>query len=177
MPRTVTPPKRYIVLDTCIVQHFAQDNLAEQMIQSLISAENLGYGFAISEFVFFESLDGISLKNEQERMQALTGLKTFYCRKKVLVAAAHLGCLYKAENISPQQISVGDKILGATAVMTGSLIYTTNGRDFPLPFFKPVEMNTLTYTKNNGQVSSIIEYYMEPQVETIVARHNERLVP
>ncbi len=175
MSQSTQAPNRYIVLDTCIIQHFAEVDLYKQMLNSLRKFEKLGFGFAVSEYVFFESLDGASIEREGQRIKALSGFKIFDTGKNMFIVAARLGSLYSDEKIPPQQISTGDKILAATAFMTNSIIYTTNGRDFPMPFFKCLEMNTLTFKKKNGHTSCIMEYYLEPQIDYIVSRDNDRL--
>ncbi len=127
--------KHYVILDTCIIQHLGDKELAECIINDLKEAATAGYDIAISDFTFFELLNGATVEKEQERINALAGISRYYVKKDILIAAAHLGCLYQQDGTDAD---TGDKIIGATSLIFNSIIYTTNGRDFPRPFFNEV---------------------------------------
>jgi len=166
-------PSRYIILDTCIFQHFADKALGLAAINALSEPIQAGYGISISDFSFFELLDGASLEKEAERINSVGKTRRFWVKKQVLVTAAHLGCLYTKDGIPDKQIGAGDKIIGATALLTNSIIYTTNGRDFPRPFFIELASVPLWYKKNDQDVC-VMSYYLEPNTPYIVEKYNER---
>lgn len=167
-------PSRYIILDTCIIQHFANTELAICMLNILREVVSYGYGIAISDFTFFEMLNGATVAREIERLRVISGIKRYYVKKQVLIAAGHLGYLYQADGIQPSQIESGDKIIAATALLTGSVIYTTNIRDFPLPFFKELDRPKLEYSKNGRPVVPS-SFFIEPDANHIVTKFDERM--
>ena len=166
-------PSRYIVLDTCIFQHFAEKELGLAVINILRQAVNIDYGIAVSDFSFFELLDGASVEKEIDRIKAVGATKRFWVKKNVLIAAAHLGCLYSKDGIPDKQINPGDKVIAATALLTNSIIYTTNGRDFPRPFFRELAQIPLWYKKNDRTIC-LMSYYLETDTNYIVSKYNER---
>lgn len=173
--KKTNPPIRYVILDSCIFQHFSEKSLGLKIIETLSATVQNGYGIAFSDFSFFELLDGASTKKEAERMSVIGTTKRFWVKKEVLIAAAHLGCLYHKDGISEkQQIETGDKIIGSTAFLTNSIIFTTNGRDFPRPFYNELLVVPLQYKKNDGRDVIIMGYYLEPNIPYIIEKYNER---
>ncbi len=170
-------PLRYIILDTCIFQHFANESLAVQMLGILQDAKTKGYGLALSQYSLIELVDNASIENESKRMAAIKGIKHFKVKQSVLLIAGHLGCLYKEDGMEEkQQPERGDKIIGATAFLYESLIYTTNGRDYPQPFFKEIARQTFLYKTDSGRDASVVGYFIEPDKETIINKYANRTI-
>lgn len=144
-----SPPTLYVIIDTNIFQHYAHKDLADQIISNLQEALTAGYQLALSDITFYEVIDGASPEKEAERLGAIGKIKRFPVNKSVLIAAGHMGKLYKDDQC--EGANTGDKIIAATSVLTGSMIYTTNARDFPRPFFNEVASRILTYEEKRTQ--------------------------
>lgn len=171
MTRVSVSKFQYVILDTNIIQYFSNQELALEMIENLKEAVADGYRIAISDFTLYESIDGSSLKNEQERMKTLTGIPRFYVTKNVFITAAHLGCLYKGDN--HEMNDIGDKIIGATSILYNAVIYTANSRDYPRPFFDEIGKRYLKY-KKSGQEVVLPVYFIRPDIQLITSKYLER---
>jgi len=165
----VKKDKQYVIVDTCIIQHLGNAELAEKIFDDLRNVSKLGYDLAISDFTYFELLDGASAKIEEERIDALSGFSRYFVSKKILITAAHLGCLFKYDKVSSD---IGDKIIGATTLLYNAIVYTTNGRDFPRPFFKELSKSFLKYSKNRAEITLPV-YFLRPDLEYINLKYKE----
>jgi predicted nucleic acid-binding protein len=168
------PKNFYVLLDSNVIQHFANEELGLEILANLGEAYQAGYKPAISDFTFLELLDGSSVEKEVERINALKNVKRFYVRKDVLIAAGHLGSIYLEDGFQIKDI--GDKIIGATALLSNSLIYTFNGRDFPRPFFNEVAVREVRYAIN-GEPKMMVAYFISPNFEYIGSKYQERMRP
>lgn len=164
--------KRYVILDSNIIQHFSNHSLGQVILDHLKEAVTSGYLLAISDYTFFELIDTASVEKERERVSEMNGLTRFYVKKSVLIGAAHLGCLYDKEGLKINDI--GDKIIGATAIMSNSIIYTTNSKHFPRPFFNELSTKMLTYDKG-GVPETIMAYYLIPNFVYINSQYSSRV--
>lgn len=168
---------RYIILDTNIISAFSNKSASEKIIEILKNVRGLNYGIAFSDYTLYEILCEATFEKEEIMIEALKGLRHYSVKKENLIAAAHLSSLYKDEGLQMTQINDGDRIIAATAIMTNSIIFTENGRDFPQPFFKELGRETLIYKgKNNNDVCKIL-YFMDPQLEYINKCHEDRQKP
>lgn len=168
--------KRYIILDTNIISYFSKIECKEKILEVLRYAVSLGYGLAISDITYFELFNEIPVKKEQEMVSVLANISRIYVKKKILVAAAHLGSFYKEHNLPPEQFSPGDKIIASSAILTNSIIYTANARDFPTPFFKEIERKMIDY-QNKEYPVCLPTYFLEPQLDYINKYHEKRIEP
>lgn len=152
------PLKRNILLDTCFLRYLNNKDIAAELIKYFLELINRGFEFAISEISIYEFLSGNSVRREKERIALLGLFKTFQITTNVLVAAAQLTTLYQNENI-PQEnsISLQDKIIGSTCILTGSIILTADTNDFPRPFFSEAEKRYVLYTKNSKQEMLVLQ--------------------
>jgi hypothetical protein len=166
--------ERYILLDTCIFGHWDNVELSKQIFSLMEESVGMGYGLCLSNYTIFELLDTATYEEEVKAMNTITGLKQFKMNQSVLIAAGHLGWLYKEDGLdNGKQPESGDKIIGATSVLNNTLIFTTNGRDFPIPFFKVISTPLLRYTKSKKNVY-IPSYFLEPNIEVISSLYAER---
>lgn len=166
---------RDVILDSNIVQYLGTPGLEAKIVECLREAVTANYDLAISDISFYELLNAAPPSVESEIVNRLAGAKRFFVDKKTLVVASHLGCLYAAEKINEDKISVGDKIIGAAAVLFNALIYTANVRDFPQPFFRDVARKPLFYKKNNGTDAFMYTAFIEPDLDVINQYNNIRL--
>jgi predicted nucleic acid-binding protein len=166
-------PLRYLILDTCIFDHLGNSDLFPQIISLLRDALSKGYGISMSIYTLLELIDTASIENEVKATQAISGVKRFRINHTILVTAGHLGCMYKDDGISkvPEK---GDKIIAATSVIHNALIFTTNGRDFPEPFFHTISKPLLTYRKYGRDVC-LISYFIEPDYIVLEKKYQERV--
>lgn len=167
---------RYILLDTNIFEHLGNSDLYPQIISILQDSISQGYGLSLSQYSIFELLDTASIENEIRAMNAIGGLKQFKISQSILIASGHLGCLYNEDGLeNNKQPERGDKIIAGTSLINNTLIFTTNGRDFPRPFFKEISKPILKYKKSDGREVYVVSYFLEPDIEVIQNKYNSRI--
>jgi len=162
--------KKYIVLDTNIIQYCSNKDLGKKITLDLQSLVSNGYEIAISKFTLFESLDGANIQTEIARLGVINNFSKFCITKNILIKAAHLSCLYKKENLN--NISIGDKIIGATAWLRNSMIYTADGNDYPRPYFSEIERKEFVFMNNKNNHSLITIFLLRPENQYISGKHN-----
>lgn len=172
----INKPLRYILLDTNIFEHLGNPDLYPQIISILKDSVSQGYGLALSQYSIFELLDTASVENEIKAMNAVQGLKQFKVLQSVLIASGHLGCLYNEDGLeNNKQPERGDKVIGGTSLINNTVIFTTNGRDFPRPFFKELSKPILKYKKSDGRDVYVISYFLEPDIEVVQSKYQSRI--
>lgn len=176
MAKTPDKNKRYIILDTNIISSFSNEELGQKILEILREAVALGYGIAISDITLFEVVNGTSVDTEIKMEQTLGGVERFYIKKDILLGAAHLGGIYKAHGLPLDQFGTEDQIIAATAIARNALVFTKNGRDFPPPMFKELDRRMIEYKSKEYPVCVPV-YFMEPQIEYIVAHYATRIEP
>lgn len=176
MTKPLDKQKRYILLDSNIISSLSNEDLANKILAVLKEAIDIGYALAISDITFFELLNGTTVPTEQKMILALSGVDRFYVKKDILVAAAHLGALYKAHDLQLDQFGLADQVIAATSVIRNCIIFTKNGRDFPQPFFKELDRRMLEYKSKEYPVCVPV-YFMEPQLSYIGEYYQKRLEP
>ena len=125
------------------------------------------FGFAISDVTVFELLCGATIEKENLAIETLNLFNRYDVSIETWIAASHLLTLYSDKKIPNEQISPGDSIIAATAILTGSLILTGNADDFPRPFFDAGEKRNFIYkNKKSKEVLQVI-YLMVPDYEVI----------
>lgn len=167
-------PLRYILLDSDIFNHLGNSDLYPQIIYLLRDALEKGYGLSMSIFTLLELIDTASVENEVKAMAAIQGVKRFKINQSILLTAGHLGCMYKEDGVTKEP-EKGDKIIAATSLLNNTVIFTTNGRDYPRPFFKELSKPILKYKKSDGRDVCLISYFLEPDLEIIAKKHQERV--
>jgi len=179
MPTTVSKisnPYRYILLDTNIFEHLDNTELNPQITSLLKDSVSKGYAISMSQYSILELLDTASVENEVRAMNTISGLKQFKASQSVLIAAGHLGCLYKEDGLeNNKQPERGDKVIAATSLINNTIVFTTNGRDFPIPFFKEISRPVLKYHKPDGREVYIVSYFLEPDIDVIQNKYNSRI--
>lgn len=167
-------PSRYILIDTSIFEHLGNEDLSRQIFLLLNDAKAKGYGLSMSIFSLLELIDTATIENERKAIEATNGIKRFKINQTNLVTAGHLGCMYKNDGLD-RQPEKGDKIIAACACMNNAIIFTTNGRDFPCPFFKTLSKPLLTYKKSDGREVCLVSYFLEPDIEILNKKYSERV--
>lgn len=167
---------RYIILDSSIFEHLKNAELKTQILNELAEALKKQYRLSFSIYTLLELVDTATVENELEAMNVTHGLKRFHLKQDIMLGAGHLGCLYTEDGLeSKQQPQKGDKIIGATAILNDTLIFTTNGRHFPRPFFKTIYKPLFKHTKPDGREVFIVGYFIEPDHTVIQTKYQNRV--
>lgn len=168
------PQKQKILFDTNIFSDFSDKNLIIPLSLYLIDLINRGFNFALSDITLYELLRGLSIEKEEKMLNLISSYFRYYVTSEVLVASAQLDNLMKMENINVGGVDHGDKIIGATAILTGSLILTADVRGFPWPYFHEVEYNPLYFQDHNKKTKCHMVGLLRPDFELIKKRFYER---
>lgn len=167
------PPVQYIILDTNIIQYLNDKHIEYQLYLYLLDLIKGGFGFAISDVSVYELLSGVTVKQEEVAISTLSNFRRYIVNTNVLVAASQLSTIYKREKISDQEITLADKLVGATAILTGSLVMTANVNDFPRPFFTEAEEKLFYYKHKNKTCMRVVQI-LKPNLPVMQQRFSER---
>lgn len=170
-------PTQDIILDSCILQYIGNKQILGELLAYLLELVERGFGLTISEVSYFELLSGTTIKQEKSAVDLLDKFNRYLIDLRVLIAASQLSTLYfhqcKLEDRSPQNISFQDKIIAATAILTGSLILTANINDFPRPFFQEAEEKPIFY-KHKNKTQMLVLQLLRPNQLVVQQRFHER---
>ncbi len=166
-------PTQILILDTCVLQYTSDKYIAKDLLVYLVELMRRGFSLAISLISVYELLSGATEAKEKEGLSILNLFKNYQMDGNLLLAASQLSTLYEKEKVPSQNISVQDKIIAATAVLTGSLIITADINDFPRPFFDTVEEKLFYYQKKNKTNMRVIQL-LRPNLLVINQRFSER---
>lgn len=172
------PPKQSIILDTNVIQYSTNKKFGKEISTYLGELIKRGFELAISEVSYSELLANLNEKKEREGMELLNKfIKRFAVEYLVLIVTAQVSTLYNQQRrleLKPKtEASTEDKIIAATAILSGSLIMTSNINDFPRPFFKEVEEKLIFYKENNKNNMIVIQL-LKPNIPVINQRFLER---
>lgn len=174
---TNQPSTQDVILDTCILQYIGNNKILGGMLAYLLDLVKRGFGLAISEISYFELLSGATIKQEKNAVDLLDKFTRYLVDLRVLVAASQLSTLYfhqcRSEERSVQDISLQDKVIASTAILTGSLILTANINDFPRPFFQEAEEKPIFY-KHRNKMQMLVLQLLRPNQVVIQQRFQER---
>jgi predicted nucleic acid-binding protein len=165
-------PVQNIILDTCVLQYLSDKYMSLELLKFLLDLIQRGFGLAISDISIFELLQDATIKKENEGVDTLKLFGRYNLLENTLIASAQISTLYKSDRCH-DGISVADKIIGATAILSGSLILTADINDYPRPFFNEVEEKLLIYRKNNKS-NMISMQILRPNIVYINQRFLER---
>lgn len=162
-----------IILDTCILQYLSDRYISQELKVYLLDLIARGFGLAFSDISIVELLQDANVKQETEGVKTLQSFIRYNLEENILVAAAQVSTLYKQDKICNDNISIADKMIGATAVLSGSLILTADINDYPRPFFVEAEEKLITYRKKN-KTNMISIQLLRPNMTYINQRFLER---
>lgn len=154
-----------IILDTCILQYLDKKDLKEKVffvLSKLIKENNI---LRMSDYSTYELFSGCYKEKESILLSIWKKYKRYVVNTKVLQYAAHFSTLYK-EKVKNLTISEADKIIGATAFLTNSLIFTADFNDFPRPFFAEKYKFIIKYKHKNKKIP-LIFYFLKPEIKII----------
>lgn len=167
------PVQSHILLDTCILQYLGNKDFGGELLAYLTSLVDQKHIFAISQISISELLANMNVTQEKEGIEKLNIFTQYLVDSSTLHASARLSTVYKLENINENQISVGDKIIASTAILTDSMILTSNVNDFPRPFFRTVDEKLIFFTKKNSK-KMIVFQLLRPNYDILNQKFAER---
>ena len=171
---TKNTSKQTIILDTNIFSYIGDKDVGIHIISYLIDLLNRGFGFAYSNITIYELLRGTTEKKETEMLNILNPYFRYYLSENVILAAAQLDNIMKAEKIDANSIDHGDKFIAATAILTGSLIMTANARDFPWPLFHEAESKPIVFQYKSKKTRCYMVSLIRPDYDLVNLRFTER---
>lgn len=162
-----------ILLDTCVVNNVLskERKLAEvtaNLISELLENGNILY---ISEFTHYELLRGA---NSEKRKKATDELKRYITISQSSERLERSTLLWTAYQNAPS-IKGNLNSISDIDVFIGSLVFTdqhpllltADFNDFPRPFFKEVEIASLSYEKSRGNKACQYYYFLEANNESL----------
>jgi predicted nucleic acid-binding protein len=141
--------------------------------QYLLNITRRGFGIVISDVSTYELLSGATVRQEQQANEILSDFIRYSVDSGALITASQLSTVYKKEKISEQSITLADKIIGATAILTGSLIMTADVNDYPRPFFTEAEEKLFYYKRKNKTCMRVVQL-LRPNLPVMQQRFSER---
>ena len=144
-----TPTTQPIILDTNIIQYSAHKEIGPEILNYLIELTRRQFTLSISNITVFEILSGSTTEQETRLLETLKLFSTYQVTDNVLLVASRISTLYGREKLLSQNISIPDKIITATAIVTNSVVMTADLNDFPRPFLVEVEEKLIYYQQNN----------------------------
>ncbi len=163
-----------IICDTNILGYSGSKKGSNECINFLQELLSRKFGLAISNITTFELLKGTDTAKEKEGISFLSNFIRYDLDDSVLLAAARLDNIYKEEKVNVDGIEQPDKIIAATAVLTGSIILTADRNGFPFPFFVEVEYRNIKYEIKTGHTRSIHICILAPNINLISEIFNRR---
>ena len=115
---------------------------------------------------------GLNTERERKMLNFLYSYFRYFLAAEVLIASAQLDNLFKMENINIGGVDHGDKMIAATAILTGSLVLTADVRGFPWPFFHEIEYNPLLHKDQNNKTKCHVIGLLRPDFD-LIKRHFE----
>lgn len=166
-------PIQNIILDTCILQYTGDKKIIAELLPYLLELTKRGFGLAISDISIQELLTNATLRQEKQGITLLSQFRRYQLEPNILIGAAQLSTLYSKEKVPSQNISIPDKIIASTAILTGSVVMTADVNDFPRPFFSEAEEKLFFYKHKNKRSMHVI-HLLRPSMEVINQRFSER---
>lgn len=128
----------YFLLDSCIIEYYLSEKYSTQIQAILQKWQKNIFGLAISQIIFSELIDGTYMKKETTIINTLRDYHNFPVTERHIIGSGKLGSIYQQNKIT-QNISLVDKIIAATSIITNSPIITANINDYPQPYFEVID--------------------------------------
>ena len=134
----------YFLLDSCIVEYYLNKKYSAQIQSILQGWQKNTFKLAISQIIFSELIDGAYIQKENVVISTLKMYHNFSVTERHIIGSGKLGSIYQQNNIT-QNISLADKIIAATSIISNSPIITANINDYPQPYFGVIDSHVLSY--------------------------------
>jgi predicted nucleic acid-binding protein len=161
-----------ILLDNNVVQAFLNKDTAPHLSGFLEEVEQIGATLAVSDITLYEALKAIifDTKKATEVANFIDHYLTRYLvDDNVMINAARVHELYgsdKATKSSRHSCSTEDIINATTSMLLGAYILTSDGNDYPMPFFKEVSRIPVYFEVGNRRNYKVF-YLLQPVSEAI----------
>ena len=99
------------------------------------------------------------MKKERVIINTLKMYHNFLVTERYIIGSGKLGSIYQQNNIT-QNISLVDKIIAATSIITNSPIITANINDYPPPYFEVIDSHKLIHKKKLIKIGLIKPDYI-----------------
>lgn len=157
-----------LVVDTNVLQYMIKPKISEQIEQktriirdSFDVFFNISFFMVISEASFFEIANNFQ-EPEIKQMTESIEASIKVC-KTTLLLASKVNKYYKKNG---RTASIGDLIIAATSLLTGSAIITANEKDFPSFLFDEVDSFSVVAKSKKNRTKKINLYILKriPQI-------------
>lgn len=142
---------KYVLLDSCIIEYLLKPQISPGLTQLILEWVGKDFHLSIMEISYSELVDGVYKKKENQLLEFLNKFPCHNLERNILVAAGQLGSLYNQNNIGNCNMSLQDKIIGATSVLYNLPLITADIGDFPPPFFNTILNKNLKYKDRNAE--------------------------
>lgn len=166
-------PIQNIILDTNILQYLSNRYIKNELNSYLLDLVARGFGLAISDISIVELLQDSTSEQEKIGLEILNLFNRYQLNESFLLGAAQFSTLYKSDRVRNDAISLADKIIASSSVLSGSLVLTADVNDYPRPFFWEAEEKQIIYRKNN-KTNILIVQLLRPNMEYINQKFSER---
>lgn len=174
----IAPEAPVFLLDNNAVQSILGKETAPLLEPLLKEIGDIGGVLAVSDIVLYEALKAIVFDEQKVRPVAEfidTYLTRYLVDDNVLIAAARVHEIYGSEPATKKfrdKYSTEDIIIATTAMIIGAYIITSDCNDFPMPFFKEINRQTLYYEEGDRR-RHIIIHVLQPDQEVITNAINK----
>ena len=149
----------YLLLDSCIIEYYLNEKYSAQTQSILQKWQKNVFGLAINQIVLSELIDGTFMKKEGIIIDTLRQYHNIPVTERQIIGSGKLGSIYRQTSIT-QNISLVDKIIGATSIITNYPIITSNINDYPQPYFEVIDSLVLTHKKKLIKIGLIKPDYI-----------------
>ncbi|MEK7594881.1 MAG: PIN domain-containing protein [Patescibacteria group bacterium] len=161
-----------ILLDNNAIQAFLGKDTAPELAEFLKEVDEVGATLAVSDIVLYEALKAV-IFDEQKTAEVANFFDNYLTRynvdEDVLISAARVHEMYgsdKATKGSRHACSTEDIIIATTSMILGAYVLTSDGNDYPMPFFKESNRIAIYYQVKNRRRHKIF-YLLQPDQEAI----------
>ena len=168
-----TPSKPIvIILDTNAIQAFLNDDTATELAGFLDEVQALGVVLAASDVSLYEALKSIVF--DAKKTESVTSffdnyLTRYLTDENILINAARVHEMYGADTATKgnrHSCSSEDIIIATTAMIEGAYVFTSDGNDYPMPFFKEMNRVPIYYQVGSRRKYKVF-YLLEPDSDVI----------
>lgn len=146
-----------VILDTNILQYLNGSVFADDLLGYIDELTDANASLNISAISISEILSGCTTKQEQEAFEVLERFSKHTISEEILVVAGKLQNLYKTFGVEESRISLADRIIAATAYVTGSDVLTADVNDFPRPVFREKHEEIFYYRRKNKTNIQVVQ--------------------
>ena len=169
---TIPFQNKRVLLDTCILQYLDKKGLRDDLFKVLDELERKKNILRVSDYTTFELFSGCYQETEKSLVPIWKKYKRYIVNTRVLTQAAHFSTVLDSKKYNSP--SAGDKIIGMTALLTNSLVLTSDSRGFPRPFFSE-EYIFIIIRRKKKKLVPLVFYFLKPEIR-LTQSHIESII-